>query len=85
MAFQRVYIIFFHDIAGLLIASLNFSFERGILSLFFQGWPVSPFLFLFAIDILAIAIRSNDKIKGLKVGDNDKKINLLTEDTICFL
>ena len=26
------YIVFFHDIADLLIASLNFSFEQGILS-----------------------------------------------------
>lgn len=55
--------------------------SRGI----FQGCPISPFLFLFAIEILAIAIRCNDKIKGLKVGNIEKKINLLADDTTCFL
>ena len=55
--------------------------SRGI----FQGCPVSPFLFLFAIEILAIAVRSNDNIKGLKVGNTEKKINLLADDTTCFL
>ena len=55
--------------------------SRGI----FQGCPISPFLFLFAIEILAIAVRSNDKIKGIKVGNTEKKINLLADDTTCFL
>ena len=55
--------------------------SRGI----FQGCPVSPFLFLFAIEILAIAVRSNDNIKGLKIGNTEKKINLLADDTTCFL
>ena len=32
-----------------------------------------PFLFLFAIGILAIAVQSNDYIKGLKVGNTEKR------------
>ncbi len=55
--------------------------SRGI----FQGCPISPFLFLFAIEILAIAVRSNDDIKGVQIGDTEKKINLLADDTTCFL
>ena len=55
--------------------------SRGI----FQGCPVSPFLFLFATEILAIAVRSNDNIKGIKMGNTGKKINLLADDTTCFL
>ncbi len=55
--------------------------SRGI----FQGCPISPFLFLFAIEILAIAVRSNDDIKGVQVGNTEKKINLLADDTTCFL
>ena len=31
----------------------------------FRGYPVSPILLIFAIEILAIAVRSNDNIKGL--------------------
>ena len=45
--------------------------SRGI----FQGCPVSPFLFLFAIEILPIVIRSNDNVKGIKVGNTEKKID----------
>jgi hypothetical protein len=55
--------------------------SRGI----FQGCPISPFLFLLAIEILAIGVRSNDNIKGLKVGNFEKKINLLADDATCFL
>ena len=55
--------------------------SRGI----FQGYPISPFLFLFAIEILAISIRGNENIKGIMVGDMFKKINLLADDAISFL
>ena len=64
---------------GFISSSINMS--RGI----FQGCPISPFLFLFAIEILAIAIRSNDDIKGIQVGNMEKKISLLADDTTCFL
>ena len=53
---------------------------RGI----FQGCPVSPFLFLFAVEILATAVRSNDNIKGLNVDNTEKRINLLADDITCF-
>ena len=64
---------------GFISSSINMS--RGI----FQGCPISPFLFLFAIEVLAIAIRSNDDIKGIQVGNMEKKISLLADDTTCFL
>lgn len=35
-----------------------------------QGCPSSPFLFLFAIEPLAMAIRRNPDIKGMKIGEN---------------
>ena len=61
--------------------SCPINMSRGI----FQGCPISPFLFLFAIEILAIAVRSNNDIKGIQVGNVEKKINLLADDTTCFL
>jgi len=57
------------------------SVERGI----FQGCPISPLLFLCAIEVLAISIRNNDKIRGIEIGDFEKKISLLADDTTCFL
>ena len=57
------------------------SLERGI----FQGCPISPLLFLCAVEVLAISIRNNDKIIGIKIGGVEKKISLLADDTTCFL
>ena len=34
---------------------------------------------------MAIHIRGNDLIKGLKAGDMEKKVSLLADDTACFL
>ena len=55
--------------------------ERGI----FQGCPISPLLFLCAIEVLALSIRNNKNISGIKVGDVEKKVSLLADDTTCFL
>ena len=55
--------------------------ERGI----FQGCPISPLLFLCAIEVLALSIRNNKNICGIKVGDVEKKVSLLADDTTCFL
>ena len=57
------------------------SMERGIL----QGCPVSPYLFLLVIAILAIAIRQNDNIHGIPVDNHELKVSLLAADTTCFL
>ena len=55
--------------------------DRGI----FQGCPISPLLFLCAIEVAAILIRNNDQIKEIKVGDLEKKVNLLADDMACFV
>ena len=51
---------------------------------FFKAAQFHPFCSLFAIEILAIAVRSNDNIKRLRVGNTEKKINLLADDTTCI-
>ena len=56
------------------------SLTRGI----FQGCPISPLLFLLAIEPLAISIRDNENIQGIAFGDSMKKISLFADDT-CFL
>ena len=59
----------------------RFSMERGV----FQGCPISPLLFLCAIEVLAISIRNNAYIDGIKIGAAKKKVSLLADDTTCFL
>ena len=74
-------------IAGEAMFNINNGFRsrpinmsRGI----FQGCPISHFLFLFALEVFAIAVRDNDRIKRIKV-ENTEKISLLADDTTCSL
>ena len=62
-------------------ASEEFSISRGIR----QGCPISPYLFLIAVEVLAISIRSNENISGIKVGNKEIKISQLADDTTLLL
>ena len=64
---------------GYLSPTINL--ERGI----FQGCPISPYLFLLAIEILGISIRSNPLIKGVQIGEFEHKVSMYADDTTCFL
>ena len=50
-----------------------------------QGCPLAPFLFVLAVELLAISVRKNSNIKGIDVGDDIIKISQLADDTTCFL
>ena len=58
-----------------------FKIKRGIR----QGCPLSAYLFLIAVEILAIKIRSDDKIKGIKINDAEVKLSQLADDMSCFM
>ena len=46
---------------------------------------MSPYLFVVAIEILAIAIRSNTNIKGITIGDNETKLLAYADDMTALL
>ena len=50
-----------------------------------QGCPISALLFLLVAEIIAIDIRNDDNIKGIKIKDIIYKINLMADDTTLFL
>ena len=61
-------------------ASPQFNVEQGCR----QGDPVSPYIFILCAEILAIKIRENQDIKGIKILDIESKISQFADDT-CFL
>ena len=50
-----------------------------------QGCGLSPLFFVLAIEVLALAIRDNQRIKGITIGGITKKINLLADDGLLAL
>jgi hypothetical protein len=62
-------------------ASQNFSIEKGCR----QGDPISPYLFILCVELLACKIRENDKIRGIKIGETECKISQFADDTSLLL
>ena len=59
------------------IASNYFTLERGVR----QGDPLSPYLFVVAVETLAIAIRQNSMINGITIEKEETKLLQYADDT----
>ena len=62
-------------------ATALFQVQRGVR----QGDPLSPYLFNIVIELLAISIRSDRGIEGIKVDNEEVKVELFADDLTAFL
>ena len=50
-----------------------------------QGCPLSPLLFNMVLDILAVAIREEKEIEGIRIGKKETKLSLFADDMMIYL
>jgi hypothetical protein len=58
-----------------------FTLQRGVR----QGCPLSAYLFIMVVELLAHKIRTSDEIKGIKIGDTEIKLVQMADDTTTFI
>ena len=62
-------------------SSHYFGLQRGVR----QGDPISPYIFIIAVEILALVIKQNRKIRGLKVNSKEIKMTQYADDLTLIL
>ena len=50
-----------------------------------QGDPLSPYLFIIALELLLIKIRNDPNIKGIKIDNVEEKLTAFADDLTTFL
>ena len=77
--------VFYNNIKSAIIQGGNLSnfstIQRGCR----QDNPLSPYIFILCAEILAIKIRGNKNISGIKVTETEHKLSQFTDDTSLIL
>ena len=50
-----------------------------------QGCPLSPYLFIMAVETLSCKIRDSKNVRGIQIDNCEIKITQLADDTTCFV
>lgn len=58
-----------------------FSLSRGVR----QGCPLSPYLFILCAEVLANAVRKDENIRGINIGNVECKLSQYADDTTMIL
>ena len=76
--------VFYSNITGIIsnngFLSESFDICRGVR----QGCPLSPYLFIMAIEILSMKVSQNDDIKGIVINHIEVKSSLFADDATFF-
>ena len=59
----------------------SFNLKRGVR----QGDPLSPSLFIIVLELLAISVRNDNQIRGIKVDGNELKLVISADDMTSFV
>ena len=79
--FIRWFSVLYKDISSCVcnngVHSDYFTLERGVR----QGDPLSPYIFITAVELLSINIRTNNNIRGINIGETEIKVLQYADDT----
>ena len=77
--------VFYTDISSCVInnghISNCFNLTRGVR----QGCPLSCYIFIMCAELMSIAIRCNENIRGISIGDSEIKITQFADDTTLIM
>ena len=77
--------VFYNKVSS---CAMNNGFTSGPFSLSSgvrEGDPLSPYLFILATEILAIKMRNDNNIQGIRIGEKIVKLTLFADDMTCFI